>query len=111
MKGKGEASLPLETDTRTYRPRRITLKAKMPVPIAASKASGASNVKEKAPPVSTSAEALLVAVAPGVAVALAEGLAVGLEVAATLQFLGCGSSLRTSSNGSANKSVGAINVV
>ena len=76
-----------------------------------SKASAASGINEKAPPDSGSAEALLLALAVGVAVALALALAVGLEVDVTLQFVGCGSSLRTSSNGSANKSVGASNVV
>jgi hypothetical protein len=80
-----------------------------------SKASAASGIKEKAPPDAGSAEALLLALAVGVAVALAvalaETLAVGLEVDVTLQFVGCGSSLRISSNGSANKSVGASNVV
>ena len=79
------------------------------------KASTASGVNDKAPPDPGSAEALLLALAVGVAVALAlalaEALAIGLEVDVTLQFVGCGSSLRTSSNGSANKSVGASNVV
>jgi hypothetical protein len=78
-----------------------------------SKASAASGIKEKAPPDAGSAEALLLALAVGAAVALALALAeaLGLGVDVTLQFVGCGSSLRISSNGSANRSVGASNVV
>ena len=48
------------------------------MPISASEASGASSVKEMAPPVSVSAEALLVAVALAVAEALAVEVAVAL---------------------------------
>ena len=48
------------------------------MPISASEASGASSVKEMAPPVSVSAEALLVAVALAVADALAVEVAVAL---------------------------------
>jgi hypothetical protein len=62
----------------------MTLKAKTPVPATTSKASGASSVKEKAPPVSVSAEALLVAVALVVPVALADALADALAVAEEL---------------------------
>jgi hypothetical protein len=80
----------------------MTLRARTPVPIN-SKASGANAVKEKAPPDSGSAEALLLAVAVALEVALAvaldEALAEALAVDVTLQLLGCGSSLRTSSHG------------
>ena len=66
------------TDMRTYQPLRTTLRARTPVPISASEASGASSVNEMAPPVSVSAEALLVAVALDVAVALLVEVAVAL---------------------------------
>jgi hypothetical protein len=55
----------------------MILNARRPVPT--SKARGASGVGEKAPPVSASAEALLLALA--VADALAVALAVALDVA------------------------------
>ena len=62
------------------------------MPISASEASGASSVKELAPPVSVSAEALPVAVALAVAdallvevaVALADALAEAVELAVAL---------------------------
>jgi hypothetical protein len=59
---KGGDSLPLGRYTPTYQMiRRITaLNARTPVPII-SKASATSGVKETAPPVSVSAEALLLA--------------------------------------------------
>ena len=61
----------------------MTLKATTPVPTTI-KASGASSVKEKAPPVSTSAEALLVALAEGLAVELAAALALAVALAEAL---------------------------
>jgi hypothetical protein len=85
----GGDSLPLDRYPK-LQPRRITLKARTPVPITASKASGASCVKEKAPPVSVSAEALLVALEVAdalvveVADALAETLAEVVELAVAL---------------------------
>jgi hypothetical protein len=90
----GGGSLPLDRYPK-LQPRRMTLRARTPVPIN-SKASGANAVKEKAPPDSGSAEALLVAVALEVAVALAvevadaladevaDELAVAVELAVAL---------------------------
>jgi hypothetical protein len=64
----------------------MSLKARTPVPTTISKASGANSVKEKAPPVSTSADALVVAVAVAVALAdaPADALALAVELAVTL---------------------------
>src|SRR5215208_4274178 len=102
---KGGASLPLGRYTRPYQLlRRITtLKARTPVPII-SKASATSGVKEKAPPVSVSAEALLLAVALalGVAVALALVAALAdiapLAIALDIALAGIGGQLIVGSN-------------
>ena len=102
---KGGDSLPLGRYTRTYQLIRhiTTLKARTPVPII-SKASATSGVKETAPPVSVSAEALLlaVAVALGVAVALALVAALAaiapLAIALAIALAGIGGQLIVGSN-------------
>jgi hypothetical protein len=60
----------------------MTLKAKRPTPTSKTiEASAASGVKENAPPVSASAEALLLALALAVALAVAVAVALALDMA------------------------------